>query len=193
MLGNLSACLLTFILKPWWLLPVTSAQLYNDLPVHCRRRDVSGTRSAGSSIRAAQRASPTGRHHQQRPNQAGSVGAPRWKVDRTWHRRYRSSGSDGRPGAFGYLFIYLLMYLFPPPVMAGVHGCGCWEAGAVAPTKAFRSSAWPDQGRTTGRAAACRVNVRCDGRRALARAASGGATTGDEEKGRGALNTPLKH
>lgn len=121
---------------------------------------------------------------------------PRWKVDRTWHRRYLSSGSGGgEPGALGYLFIYLLMYLFPSPVMAGLHGCGCWEAGAVSPTKAFRSSAWPDQGRTTGRPAAHRVNVRCDappGWRALGRAASGGDTTGDDEDKRGALNIPLQ-
>lgn len=110
---------------------------------------------------------------------------PRWKVDRTWHKRYLSAGSGGGPGAFGYLLIYLLMYLFPPPVMAGIHGCGCWEAGAVSPTKAFRSSAWPDQGRTTGRPAAYRVIVRSEappGWRAIAEAASGGDTTGDEEK-----------
>lgn len=110
---------------------------------------------------------------------------PRWKVDRTWHKRYLSAGSGGEPATFVYLFIYLLMYLFPPPVMARIHGCGCWEAGAVSPTKAFRSSAWPEQGRTTGRPAAYRVIVRCDARpgwRALAKAASGGATAGDEEK-----------
>lgn len=69
--------------------------------------------------------------------------------------------------------------------MAGVHGCGCWEAGAISPTKAFRSSAWPDQGRAEPQADPRRVIVRSDappGWRALAKAASGGDTTGDEEK-----------
>lgn len=157
------------------------SSLTSDLLVRCRRCDVSRTRSAGSSIRAAQRASPTGRHHQQRPSLASSVGGPA----RRWIEHGTNDILVPGPGAFGYLFIYLLMYLFPPPVMAGIHGCGCWEAGAVSPTKAFRSSAWPDQSRTTGRPAAYRVIVRSDaplGWRALVKAASGGDTTGDEEK-----------
>ena len=65
-----------------------------------------------------------------RPSSIGSEGSD------TWDRR-RCSGRSGvgrRSAAEQYLLTYLFSYLFALPVMAGVHGCGFWEAGAAPST-----------------------------------------------------------
>lgn len=112
----------------------------------CRRRDVGLTRSAGSSIWTAGRASPKGRHHHQRPTQLHRRPAGRGEK----HGRNAAIVADRAPAAVGRrgLFIHLFIYLFisPASVMAGVHGCGCWGAGATSSSEAFRSSAWAGKG-----------------------------------------------
>lgn len=72
--------------------------------------------------------------------------------------------------------------------MAGVHGCGCWEAGAISPTKAFRSSAWAQRGpiyRPTHRISTAARIRRSKREESTSWAASGGDTTGCLWKRRG--------
>lgn len=73
------------------------------------------------------------------------------------------------------------MYLFALPAMAGVHGCGCWEAGAISSTKAFHSSAWTQRGpiHRLAHSSSTAPRIRCSLRgKRNSWAASGGDTTG---------------
>lgn len=193
MLRSISGWLLTFILKPECLLPVTSVQLDNDLPGYCRRRDVSGTRSAGSSIRAAQRASPTGRHHQQRPSQASSVGAPagRWIEHGTDDIVVPDRTGDLEPSVI-YLYIYWCIY--SPPAC---NGWGPWlrllrgRCSSTHESVPLLGMAGPGPNHRPSRC------VSCECRMWREESTSEGRVwrryNGRRGEGKGALNIPLKH
>lgn len=110
------------------------------------------------------------------PVQQHRYPAGRW--NKTWEQRFYNGGSGigGGQGVLDYLFTYLFIYLFSLPVMAGVHGCGCWEAGAVSPTKASRSSAWARRGPI--RHIPTSTRIKCSSReQSTSWAASGSETT----------------
>lgn len=93
------------------------------LLAQCRRCDVSQSRSAGSSIWTAGRASPIGRHHHQRPSLASSIGGP--LEGGTNHGRSHIIVADRASAGIGSvrLFIYLFINLFIPPAC---NGWGPW-------------------------------------------------------------------
>lgn len=163
-----------FILKSWRCFPVWSVWLDAVRPLaQCRRCDVSQSRSAGSSIWTAGRASPIGRHHHQRPSLASSIGGPPERG--TEHGRNDVIVADRASAGIGSvrLFIYLFINLFISPAS---NGWGPWLRLLLRQVQYHRRRHFVprhglNEGRSTGRPAAHPLLPGSDaprGRRALA-------------------------